>query len=50
MKAWRAISTTCSSDADVCVMGIAFDGGASVGKGAALAPDEIRKCSEVLPF
>lgn len=49
MKAWREISTTCSNDADVCVMGIAFDGGASVGKGAALAPDEIRKCSEVLP-
>lgn len=49
MKAWREINTTYASDADVCVMGITFDGAASVGKGAALGPDEIRKCSEVLP-
>lgn len=49
MKAWREISTNCSNDADVCVMGITFDGAASVGKGAALGPAEIRKCSEVLP-
>ncbi len=49
MKAWREISTANINEADICIMGIGFDGAASVGKGAALAPDEIRKCSEVLP-
>lgn len=49
MKSWREISTTDIYDADVCIMGIAFDGAASVGKGAAMGPEEIRKCSEVLP-
>ena len=49
MKAWREISTNNINEADICIMGIGFDGAASVGKGAALAPDEIRKCSEVLP-
>lgn len=36
-------------DADVCIMGVGFDGAASVGKGAAMGPEQIRKCSEVLP-
>lgn len=30
-------------------MGIAFDGAASLGKGAAMGPAQIRKCSEVIP-
>ncbi len=49
MKAWREISTEKREDADVCIMGITFDGAASVGKGAAMGPEQIRKCSEVLP-
>lgn len=49
MKAWRDIATNNIDEADVCVMGISFDGAASVGKGAALGPEQIRKCSEVLP-
>lgn len=49
MKAWREISTVDINEADVCIMGITFDGAASVGKGAAMGPEEIRKCSEVLP-
>jgi len=49
MKAWREISTVDVNEADVCIMGITFDGAASVGKGAAMGPEEIRKCSEVLP-
>lgn len=49
MKAWREISTVDVNEADVCIMGITFDGAASVGKGAAMGPKEIRKCSEVLP-
>jgi len=47
--AWREIATDNKKEADVCLMGIAFDGAASVGKGAAMGPEQIRKCSEVLP-
>lgn len=46
---WRKIYTTSINQADVCVLGIPFDGAASVGKGAALAPDVIRNCTKVLP-
>lgn len=46
---WREISTDSIEEADVCILGIPFDGAASVGKGAALAPEAIRKCTEVLP-
>lgn len=46
---WREISTNSIEEADVCVLGIPFDGAASVGKGAALAPEAVRKCTEVLP-
>jgi len=49
MKAWREISTVDVNEADVCIMGITFDGAESVGKGAEMGPEEIRKCSEVLP-
>ncbi len=47
--AWREIKTDKRDEADVMIMGIAFDGAASVGKGAAKAPDQIRECSTVLP-
>lgn len=47
---WREISTNSIEEADVCILGIPFDGAASVGKGAALAPEAVRKCTEVLPF
>lgn len=49
MKPWREIAVSDKSKADVCVLGIGFDGAASVGKGAAQGPEQIRKCSEVLP-
>lgn len=46
---WREIYTDHINDADMCVLGIPFDGAASVGKGAAHAPDSIRECTKVLP-
>ena len=49
IKAWREIATKNVDTADVNIMGITFDGAASVGKGAAMGPEQIRKCTEVLP-
>lgn len=49
MKAWREIATENREEADVNILGITFDSAASVGKGAALGPEQIRKCTEVLP-
>lgn len=49
MNAWRDILTKSKKEADVIILDIPFDGAASVGKGAALGPEQIRKCSEVLP-
>lgn len=46
---WREISTDNCEEADLCILGIPFDGAASVGKGAALAPDAVRACTKVLP-
>lgn len=46
---WREIQTNNKNEADALILGIKFDGAASVGKGAALGPEAIRKCSEVLP-
>ncbi len=46
---WREIGTDHLNGADMCVLGIPFDGAASVGKGAAHAPDAIRECTKVLP-
>ena len=46
---WREICTDKLSEADMCVLGIPFDGAASVGKGAAHAPAAIRECTSVLP-
>lgn len=48
-KAWRELVIDSETDADVNILGITFDGAASVGKGAALGPEQIRKCTEVLP-
>lgn len=49
IKAWREITADSKEAADVNIMGITFDGAASVGKGAAMGPEQIRKCTEVLP-
>lgn len=49
IKAWREITADSKEAADVNILGITFDGAASVGKGAAMGPEQIRKCTEVLP-
>jgi len=41
-KMWSGIATDNIHEAKICIMGIPFDGGASLGKGAALAPRTIR--------
>jgi len=41
-KMWSGIATDDISEANVCILGVPFDGGASQGKGAALAPETIR--------
>ncbi len=46
---WREIRTNNIDEADMCVLGIPFDGAASVGKGAAHAPAALRECTKVLP-
>ena len=46
---WREIETDSPSKAHMCVLGIPFDGAASVGKGAAQAPAAIRECTKVMP-
>lgn len=47
--AWAELAVDKMEDANVIIKGIPFDNAASVGKGAALAPDNIRKLSKVLP-
>lgn len=49
LRPWSEINTNRKEEADVCILGVPFDGAASVGKGAALAPEKIRECSRVLP-
>ena len=39
---WSGLATDDINKAKVCIFGIPFDGGASFGKGAALAPQKIR--------
>lgn len=46
---WSEINTAEITEANICIMGVPFDGAASVGKGAALGPDVIRENSRVLP-
>ncbi len=48
-KPWGEINTSKKNEADVCIMGIPFDGAVSCGKGAALAPEVIRNLSRYLP-
>ncbi|GAB1476292.1 agmatinase [Bacillota bacterium] len=48
-KPWGEINIPEMDKADVCVMGIPFDGAVSCGKGAALAPEMMRNLSRYLP-
>ena len=41
-KMWAGIATDDKNEAKICIMGIPFDGGTSLGKGTALAPRTIR--------
>lgn len=41
-KAWLGLCAEKAEDAKICILGIPFDGGASLGKGAAKAPQRIR--------
>lgn len=47
-KPFADISVDHMDDADVVVMGVPFDGGASAGKGASAAPDRIRELSRII--
>lgn len=49
LSQWSEIKTNNIDEADIFVLGVPFDGAASVGKGAALAPGKIRENSRVLP-
>ncbi len=49
LKPWGELNCPELKDADVCVMGIPFDGAVSCGKGSALAPEKIRSLSRYLP-
>lgn len=46
---WGDINVPEISEADICVMGIPFDGAVSCGKGTALAPEVMRGLSRYLP-
>lgn len=46
---WGEVYTSDLQEADVCVMGIPFDSAVSCGKGAALAPENMRNLSRYLP-
>jgi len=46
---WGELCTTKDEEADVLIKGIPFDGAASCGKGAWLAPSRIRHLSKFLP-
>jgi len=48
-KPWGEINYPNIEGADVCIMGIPFDGAVSCGKGTALAPEVIRSLSRYLP-
>jgi len=41
-KMWSGLAATDIDEAKICIMGVPFDGGASLGKGASLAPRTIR--------
>lgn len=48
-KPWGELNSDKVKEAQVCIMGIPFDGAVSCGKGAALAPEKIRALSKYLP-
>lgn len=48
MELWNKIGTENINEADICFMGIPFDGAASLGKGAAYAPQKLRECASVI--
>lgn len=48
-KPWGDIHLPHPASADVCIMGIPFDGAVSCGKGSAHAPETIRNLSRYLP-
>ncbi len=49
LRPWGELNCQEIEAADVCVMGVPFDGATSCGKGAALAPEKIRSLSKYLP-
>jgi agmatinase len=49
IHAWEELHSPQIKDAQICIMGIPFDGGVSCGKGAALAPEMLRNLSRYLP-
>lgn len=49
LKPWGEVNCLTMDEADVCIMGVPFDGAVSCGKGAALAPEIIRGLSRYLP-
>ncbi len=48
-KPWGEINISKMDKADICIMGIPFDGAVSCGKGTALAPEMMRNLSRYLP-
>lgn len=49
LKPWGELNVKNVGEANVCIMGIPFDGAVSCGKGAASAPEVIRALSRYLP-
>ncbi len=49
LKPWGGLNAKNIAEANICVMGIPFDGAVSCGKGAAAAPEVIRSLSRYLP-
>ena len=49
LKPWGDLNTEDVKEADICIMGIPFDGAVSCGKGTAEAPEKLRSLSRYLP-
>ena len=49
LKPWGDLNCPDMETADVCVMGVPFDGAVSCGKGSSQAPEKIRSLSRYLP-
>ena len=48
-RAWGGFGIDRKEGADICLLGIPFDSAASINKGAAMAPDNLRALSRFLP-